>query len=106
MPAVPLKLKKRPRAVAAAVLEHEVPVEQNRLNLGEQRVVLVDVAPARLHHADVERRRSAASAASRKSARRHEIGVEDRDELAARDLEPGFERARLVARAIGPVEVA
>ena len=28
---------------------------------------------------------------------RDEVGVEDRDELAARDLQPGLERARLVA---------
>ena len=40
-------------AVAAAVLEHEVAVEQNRLDLREQRVILVDVPPARLHHADL-----------------------------------------------------
>jgi hypothetical protein len=40
-------------AVAAAVLEHEVRVEQDGLNLRQQRVVLVDVPPPRLHHADL-----------------------------------------------------
>ena len=37
--------------------------------------------------------------------RRDEIGVEKRDELAARDLETGLERARLVTRPVGAVEV-
>src|SRR5207245_8114329 len=40
-------------AVSAAVLEDEVPVQQNRLDLRQQRVVLIDVAPARLHHPDL-----------------------------------------------------
>src|SRR5262245_45428840 len=38
------------RTIAAAVLEHEMPVEQDRLDLGEERVVLVDVPPPGLHH--------------------------------------------------------
>ena len=45
-----VEVEEEPGAVAAAVLEHEVTVEQDRLDLGEQRVVLIDVAPARLHH--------------------------------------------------------
>ena len=47
-----VEVEEPPGAVAAAVLEHEVTVEQNRLDLRQQRVVVVDVAPARLHHAD------------------------------------------------------
>ena len=35
---------------------------------------------------------------------RDEVGVEDRDELAARDLQARFERAGLVAGAIGAVD--
>ena len=79
-------------AIAAAVLEHEVAVEQNRLDLREQRVVLVDVPPARLHHADLrvgEMRQQAVE----EVGLRQEVGVEDGDELAARDL-----AARLRAR--------
>jgi hypothetical protein len=34
-----------------------------------------------------------------------EVRVEDQDELARRDLEPGVERARLVALAVLTVEV-
>ena len=40
-------------AVAPAVLEHEVRVQQDRLDLREQRIVLVDVPPARLDHPDL-----------------------------------------------------
>ena len=53
MPAVPLKLKKQPPRLRRAVLEHEVRVEQDRLDLRQQRIVLVHVAPSRLHHRDL-----------------------------------------------------
>ena len=39
-----------PRPVAGTVLEDEVGIEQDRLHLRQQRIVLVDVSPARLHH--------------------------------------------------------
>src|SRR5207244_9214865 len=38
--------------ISAAMLEHEVTVEENRLNLRQERIVLIDVTPARLHHPD------------------------------------------------------
>ena len=41
----------------------------------------------------------------RKSRRRDEVGVEDRDVLALGDLQPRFERARLVAGAIRAVDI-
>ncbi len=91
-------------AVAPAVLEHEVAVEQNRLDLREQRVILVDVSPARLHHADL-----------RVGKIRHqpedevgvwlEVGVEDGNEFSPRHLEPCLERPGLVPRPIAPVVV-
>ena len=36
---------------------------------------------------------------------RQEVGVEDGDELAPSDLQPGLESARLVTGTVGPVEV-
>src|SRR4051794_11772476 len=39
-------------AVAATVFQDEMSIEENRLDLGEQRVILIDMAPARLHHRD------------------------------------------------------
>ena len=104
MPAVPLKLKNRPDAVASAVLEHEVRVEQDRLDLGQQRIVRVDVAPARLHHRDlgIDEERDGAL---QEIGGRDEVGVEDGDVLALGHLHPGLERAGLVAGPIGAVQV-
>ena len=64
-------------AVAAAVFEDEVTVEQNRLDLRQQRVVLVDVAPARLHHADL-RIAEVRHQPHQEVGRRNEVGVENR----------------------------
>ena len=90
--------------VAPAVLEHEVGVEQDRLDLGQQRVVLVDVRPARLHHRDASvgevRHR-----ALQEVHRRDEVGVEDRDVAARRHLQRGVERAGLEAVAVVAVDV-
>ena len=85
--------------IPSAVLEHEVRVEQDRLNLREQRVVGVDMAPARLHHGHL-RIDEVMDGLVQELARRNEVRVEDGDELALRELHPGFERARLVA---GPI---
>ena len=93
-------------AIAAAVLEHEVRVEQDRLNLREQRVVLVDVAPARLDHADLRVGREVRQRPLQEISARNEVGVENGDELAGRLREARLERAGLVARAIDAMDVA
>jgi hypothetical protein len=99
IPAVPLKLKKPTGPMARRVLEHEVAVEQERGRARERRCLVVEMAPARLHHAHagiVERRHHAAQ----EVARRHEVRVEDRDEVSPRLAEPVLERARLVSEAV------
>ena len=92
------------RAVAAAVLEDEVRVEQHRLDARQQRVVLVDVAPARLHDRDL-RVGEVVHGAQQEIGLRQEVGVEDRDELALGDVHARLERAGLVARAIAAVQI-
>src|SRR5262249_40523406 len=47
-----VEIKESPRSISSSMLEDEMAVEENRLNLGQQRVVLIDMPPARLHHAD------------------------------------------------------
>src|SRR5207248_2152247 len=47
-----VEVEEKPAAIAAAMFENEMAVEQNRLNFREQRVILVDVTPACLHHPD------------------------------------------------------
>jgi hypothetical protein len=79
-------------------------VEQYRLRFRQQRVVLVDVAPPRLDHPDL-RIGEVREQSEQEVPRRDEIRVEDRDIFAARDLQAGLERARLVTDAVPAVQV-
>src|SRR3954469_23122112 len=81
-------------------------VEQDGLDLREQRVVLVDVAPACLNHPDLSIGRKMWQRALQEIFRRNEIGVEDGDELAAGLRESRFQRARLVSFSVNAVHVA
>jgi len=63
------------------VFEHEVAIEQNGFDLREQRVVAVDVRPARLHHADLGVG-EVMYALQQKVGGRNKIGVEDGNEFA------------------------
>ena len=91
-------------AIAAAVLEHEVRVEQHRLDLGEQRIVFVDVPPARLHERDLGIG-EVMNGAGQEVGLRNEVGIEDRDVGAARDLQSLVQRAGLEAGAILAMDV-
>src|SRR5262249_56571979 len=86
----PVEVEDAPAGVAAAVLEDEMTVEEDRLDLREQRVVLVDVPPACLDHADAGIA-EVGHQLGEEIRGRDEIGVEDRDELTACDLESGLE---------------
>ena len=77
-----VEIEEAPGAVPAAVLEDEMRVEQDRLNLREERVVLVDVAPARLHHPDLLVLLEVRQRPHQEVGGRNEIRVEDRDEPA------------------------
>jgi hypothetical protein len=81
-----------------------VAVEHLRLHPGEQRDVAVHVTPARLHHAHVGVDEVPHDVAQ-EARLRDEVGVEDGQHLALGHLEPGVERARLVAHAIDAVDV-
>jgi hypothetical protein len=82
------------------VLDHEVTVEHHALHLGEHGVVTVQVAPARLHHADL-RVGEVVHEVQHDARRRHEVGVEHEGVVALCVGQTLFERAGLVARAIG-----
>ena len=80
-------------------------VEQDGLDLGEQRVVAVHVGPARLHHRQGgigEVRHGA----PQEVGRGQEVGVEDGDELAAGLPQALGQRTRLVAGPVSATEVA
>ncbi len=73
-------------AGARAVLDDEMAVEQNAFDLGERRVVAVEVGPARLEHGQLGVHEIGDSAAEKIGAG-DEIGVEDGDEFAGGGLE-------------------
>ena len=81
-------------ARASRVLENEVAVEQDGFNFGEERVVAVDVRPARLHHADL-RIGEVVDHLHQEIFGRDEVGVEDGDELA-------LGRSSVLRRALRP----
>ena len=79
-------------------------VEVDRLRARERRLVAIQMSPARLHHADV-RIREPGDHSLQQVRRRHEVGVENRDELGRRQLDAPGERARLVALPFVPANV-
>ena len=86
------------------MLQHEMPVQQDRLYLGHEAVVAIQVGPARLHHAD----RGIGKVVDdlhQPVRGRHKVGIEDRDQLAARRAQPLIQRARLVSMAIGAMQM-
>src|SRR5439155_15713949 len=84
----PVEVEEAAAAMAGPVLEDEMGGEQDRLDPGQQGVIVIDVAPARLHHPDAVAREEVRQRPAQEILRRDEIGVEDRDEAAARRLEP------------------
>jgi len=52
MPAVAVEIEEISGAGARPVLQDEVAVQQHAFHFGEEVVIAVQVAPARLHHAD------------------------------------------------------
>ncbi len=91
-------------AVAGHVLDGEMAVQQNRLRAGQQAVVAIEMVPAGLHHTD----RGIGEVVDRPLENRrvgHEIGVEDRDELALGRLHPVGQRPGLVAGAVLAMDV-
>ena len=86
------------------MLEDEVPVEQDGLNLGHERVVAVEVGPTGLDHADL-RFGEVMDDLHDPLRRRNEVGVEDGDELTLGDFETCVQRPGLEAVAVSAVQV-
>ena len=80
-----VEIEEQAGARARAVLENEVAVEQHGFDFRQEVVIAVQVAPARLHHADL-RIGEIVDGARQEIGRRAEVGVEDRDEFAGGGL--------------------
>jgi hypothetical protein len=76
-----IEIEENTAAESRRVLDGEVAVEKNRFDLGERRIIAVDVAPAGLHHGDFGIR-EVGNRAAQEIGRRDEVGVEDGDQLA------------------------
>ncbi len=86
------------------MLQNEMAVQQHRFHFGQEVVILIQIAPARLHHADGGIGEMV-DGAGQKIDRRNEIGVEDRHEFAGRRLQAFLQRAGFETRAVGAVQV-
>ena len=62
-------------------------VQQNRLDLRQQRIVAIDVRPARLHHADL-RIGEVMDRAHEEIFRRREVSVKNSNEFASCRFQP------------------
>jgi len=91
--------------VASPLLHQEVAVQKQGLGPREPRVLFVDVIPARLHQANAGILHDGQQRLQQ-TRRGHEIGVQDEDEVPGRFLQPGRQRACLVACANGTVDDA
>jgi hypothetical protein len=91
-------------AIASAVFDDKVAVEEDRFDLSEDTVVAIEVGPAGLDHSDF--RLSEVMDDLHEPVRGwNEIGVEDGDELTLGEVEAGVEGTGFVAMAVGAMDV-
>ena len=88
-------------ARTSPMLQDKMAVEQHGFDFGEEAVIPVQVAPARLHDAH-GRIREMMNGARKEIRRGHEIGIEDRHEFTGGGLQPflqrpGFEPFAIIA---------
>jgi hypothetical protein len=103
-----VEIKEGAAARAGAVLDHEMAVEKNGFNIGEQRIVGVEIGPASLDHADSVAAigiHEVGNRASKKIGLGEKVGVEDGDEFALGGFQPVFEGAGFVTFAIRAMNV-
>src|ERR1700722_3502120 len=87
------------------MLEHEMTVQQNGLNFGEERVIAVDVSPAGLHHTDLGIGEMM-NYPLQKILGGHKIRVENGYKLTSRGLETLCQSTRFEALAIRTMVIA
>ena len=88
----------------SGVLQHKMPVEQDGFHFSQERIMPVDVRPARLHHPDVGIS-EVVDGAHQEIFRRREVCVKDDDELAFCGFQSLGKRPGLKPLAIAPVMI-
>jgi hypothetical protein len=86
------------------MLEYKVTIEQNRLDLGQEAVVAIQVRPSRLHHPNL-RLREVMDYLHHPLSRRHKVRIEDCYKLAPCHIEALVERARLIPMPVAAMEI-
>src|SRR5205085_11062809 len=81
-----VEIKEGAAARTRAMFDDEMAVEKNRFHLSEQRIIAIEIGPARLNHTDFGIL-EIGNAAAEKVRRGNEVGVEDDDELAQGSFE-------------------
>src|SRR5712691_11639725 len=76
----PVEIEEDAATRPSGMFQHEMPVQQNGFDLGEERVVAIDMRPPGLHHADF-RVGEMVDGSQKKIFRRDEVSVKDGDEL-------------------------
>ena len=94
-----------PRRPAAGLLDGEVAVDGERLQPREQREATVRVVPARLDEREPGIGDEHRHGPAQEVRPRHEVGVEDRQQLASSEREAVAQRARLEAAPFGAPDV-
>ena len=103
-----IEVEKRAAPRPRAMLDHEVAVEENGFDVGQKRIVAVQIRPARLHHPDflaalgIQEIRNRAPQEIRF---RNEVGVKDRHEFALSGSQPVLQRSGLVTLTICAMDV-
>ena len=103
-PRCPIEVEKPPRPVPGSVFHYEMAVQHDRLDPCQDRVAPVEIGPSGLYQAHPIVTEPV-HGVPEEVRRRDEVGVENRDERAARHLEPLLQRARLVSGAFLPVNI-
>src|SRR5437588_7591277 len=90
--------------MTSTMFNHKVTIENHRLDLSQERVFAVDVAPARLNHTDL-RVTEVVHDVFEEIGRRNKIGIEDCYQLTACGLQPMFQRAGFKTVTICPMDM-
>src|SRR6266699_2471322 len=104
-----VEIEESTAAGTRAMLNNEVAVEKNGFDIGQERVVAVEIRPARLHHADFATAigiHEIRNRAAEKIRLGEKISIEDGDEFALRGFQAVFEGAGLVALAVGAMDIS
>ena len=99
-----VEVEEATRTVSRDVLDDEVAVQHHRLTLRQHRILFVDMAPACLDHADVGIG-EVIHQLPQHVAMRHEVRIEDHDQVSFGALEAGLERTGFESGAIRTVQI-